>query len=166
MGTAQFPVLTTCSSPGVLWARHQLDRASVPQSCSPHLPDYCPGIYRVRCVYVKNRYLSNSRYATILVASSSVRPRFGISVPGFLAGGFMIQALRSSGPLLSTAPPAILLRLATPARLGPTVPLAPGMPGIVWQPTHGLPAMIIWPSAAGLPGSTTGAPPELVAAPS
>src|SRR5437868_2774166 len=65
-------------------------------------------------------YLSVSRKAAILVASSSVKPTLGIAVPGFKAGGFKIQALRSSGPVFGTAPPAILGRLATPARFGPT----------------------------------------------
>src|SRR5260370_38299286 len=87
-------------------------------------------------------YFNVSKKAAILVASSSVRPTFGISVPGFRAAGLRIHFLRSSGPELLTAPPAILGRLATPARFGPTVPVAPGMPGIVWQPTQGLVAMI------------------------
>ena len=43
----------------------------------------------------------------MFVASASFRPRFGIAVPGLSAWGFMIQALRSAGPLLGTAPPAM-----------------------------------------------------------
>src|SRR5438128_1574093 len=97
-------------------------------------------------------YCNVSRKATILVASSSVSPTLGIAVPGLTAGGFKIHFFKSSGPVLLTAPPAILGRLATPARFGPTAPVAPGMPGMVWQPTHGLVAMICAPSAAGLPG--------------
>src|SRR5438874_10199216 len=70
----------------------------------------------------------------MLVASSSVKPRLGMIVPGLTAGGFKIQRFRSSGPLFGTAPPAMGLRDATPARFGPMVPLAPGIPGMVWQP--------------------------------
>ena len=57
-------------------------------------------------------YLRVSKKATILVASSSVRPTLGMAVPGLTAGGFMIQRLRSSGPLLGTAPPAMRVREA------------------------------------------------------
>src|SRR5260370_41447810 len=53
--------------------------------------------------------------------------------PGLSADGLMIHRFRSSGPVLGTAPPAMVAREATPARLGPMVPLAPEMPGMVWQ---------------------------------
>src|SRR5437868_7803102 len=78
-------------------------------------------------------------------------------VPGLTAGGFMIQRLRSSGPLLGTTPPAIVFREATPARLGPTVPEAPGTPGIMWQAPQPL-AAINWAPSAGLAagGAATG----------
>src|SRR6266568_1585006 len=72
-----------------------------------------------------------------------------MAVPGLRAGGFMIHFWRSSGPLLGTAPPAMRLREATPARLGPMVPAAPGMPGIVWQ----APQPFCWMSAAPAAGS-------------
>src|SRR3954451_14465940 len=79
-----------------------------------------------------------------------------MAVPGLSAGGSRIQDLRSSGPALLTAPPAILARDATPARFGPTAPLAPGTPGMVWHPPHGWDAMNCCHSAAGLPGATSG----------
>src|SRR5947209_12727204 len=77
-------------------------------------------------------------------------------VPGLTAGGFMIQRLRSSGPLFGTTPPAIVLREATPARLGPTLPLAPGMPGITWQAPQPFVA-INWAPSAGLAAGAGGA---------
>src|SRR5437870_11774493 len=67
-----------------------------------------------------------------------------MAVPGLRAGGFMIHLLRSSGPLLGTAPAAIRLREATPARFGPMLPVAPGMPAIVWH----APQPFCWISAA------------------
>src|SRR6267378_5542946 len=61
----------------------------------------------------------------------------------------MIHFLRSSGPLLATAPAAMRLRDATPARFGPMLPVAPGMPGIVWQ----APQPFCWIRAAPAAGS-------------
>src|SRR5258708_1887746 len=72
-----------------------------------------------------------------------------MAVPGLRAGGFIIQRLRSSGPVLGTAPPAMRVREATPARFGPMVPVAPGMRGIVWQ----APQPFCWSSAAPAAGS-------------
>src|SRR6266571_4307870 len=76
-------------------------------------PCYSPSLAATpQCCEVSlKRYLRVSKYATILVASSSVSPTLGISVPGFRAGGFKIHFCRSSGPVLLTAPPAILMRL-------------------------------------------------------
>src|SRR5438309_6964999 len=68
------------------------------------------------------------------VACWSLSPRLGMRVPGLTAGGFSTHRFRSSGPVFGTAPPAIAVREATPARFGPTLPLAPGTPGMVWQP--------------------------------
>src|SRR5579872_5785500 len=85
----------------------------------------------------------------MLVASWSVSPRFGMTVPGFKPGGFMIQAFSSLGPLLGTTPPAMVVRDATPARFGPIVPFAPGMPGMVWQAGH----PFCWMSCAPSVGS-------------
>src|SRR5437879_4169638 len=72
-----------------------------------------------------------------------------MAVPGLRAGGFMIHFLRSSGPLLGTAPPAMRVREATPARFGPMVPVAPGMPGMIWQ----APQPFCWIRAAPAAGS-------------
>src|SRR5207302_7485308 len=91
------------------------------------------------------------------VASLSVRPRLGMTVPGFAAGGSRIQRLRSSGPLFGSAPPAIVARLATPVRSGPTAPLAPGMPGMMWQPPQPFWIVSVWPSATAV-GSGVGTP--------
>src|SRR5260370_41393377 len=92
-------------------------------------------------------YLRVSKKATIFVASSSVRPTFGIAVPGFTAGGLRIHFLRSSGPGLGTAPPAIFVRLAAPVGVAPTRAVAPGMAGVVGQPAHGVVAMV-WAALA------------------
>src|SRR5262249_7546137 len=53
--------------------------------------------------------------------------------------------------LFGTWPPAIVVRLATPVRLGPTLPLAPATPGIVWQPPQPFCATIClpWSTSAG-----------------
>src|SRR5205085_2830160 len=75
------------------------------------------------------------------------------------AGGFMIYRFKSSGVLLGTAPPAIVVRDATPARLGPIVPLAPGTPGtpgMMWQVPHGFWAISAAPSAGEAPPGAGG----------
>src|SRR5437870_11368242 len=155
-GAASRPVSGTCAR------GHRSLAVGAPAVSPSPMPRLSPLARRWQPPY----YLSVSKKATIFVASSSVSPTFGINVPGFSAAGFMIHFLRSSGPELLTAPPAILVRLATPARFGPTWPVAPGTPGIVWQPTHGLVAMSCAPSAAGLPGSSAGPAPAAAAAPS
>src|SRR5713226_2378153 len=81
-----------------------------------------------------------------------------IAVPGLRAPGFMIHFLRSSGPLLGTAPAAMRLRDATPARFGPIAPFAPGMPGIVWQAPQPFCGISAAPSAGLAPaGAGVGA---------
>src|SRR5215471_10949396 len=76
----------------------------------------------------------------------------------------MIQALRSAGPVLGTVPlgyVAIIGRwptggtLSCEPRLGPIVPLAPGMPGMVWH----APQPFCWidmAPAVGLPAAAGG----------
>src|SRR5579859_6438815 len=83
-------------------------------------------------------------------------------VPGLSPGGFMIQRFRSSGPLLGTAPPAMVGREATPGvlpfgpRFGPMVPVAPAMPGMVWHPPHPFWAISAAPSAGEAPPGAGG----------
>src|SRR6266536_6054222 len=72
---------------------------------APHKPRLAPPIFS-RALRVHD-YLSVSRWATILVASSSVIGTLGIAVPGLLAGGSRIHFFKSSGPVLLTAPLAI-----------------------------------------------------------
>src|SRR2546428_12529784 len=89
-----------------------------------------------------------------------------MAVPGLSADGLMIHFFRSSGPLLGTAPPAIRVREATPARFGPMAPLAPGMPGIAWHAPQPFWASSVLPAstragsgaAPGAAGALPGAP--------
>src|SRR5690242_16150960 len=57
----------------------------------------------------------------------------GMIEPGLCLGASMIHALRFSG-VLGNMPAAIVVRVATLLRLGPTTPY--DTPSIMWQATH------------------------------
>jgi hypothetical protein len=74
-------------------------------------------------------YFSEYRYAAISRACPSLTPRFGIATPGSIDWGTVIHVMRFAG-VLGTSP-AMMRRSDHDVSGGPTMPLAPVIPGIM-----------------------------------